>query len=313
MRRTCLLILIFSIIYRPVLAKTANFPETHCISSSQKNIKYFILDRDAKNSNNLIINKVELNAKKLYGLDATIDLYNVLLNDYTLVLFSVLPDLKNQSQTWNPIEIDEKNVISVAVLKQMIEHGKKTYLSSGLRDYSELKRNDIHLVIKKNGRYFLAENCITEFFTLANQELIFPNEMGIFYINIRSPLLSAKDFEERYKKIYNEYSVNAMASRNLTGSSSLKQPFEKPSLFLSRSFVINNQKAFQFWSFTDWRVADGGNDHRGIDRFIFLPGTGIIAGSFDYYFSQLPDSKSSLLNYLNEEVMMPVNINGKSM
>src|SRR5690606_24074194 len=54
--------------------------------------------------------------------------------------------------------------------------------------------------------------------------------------------------------------------------------------YLSRVFDINGEKAYQFWSFTDWRGQDNLKLHRGIDRFVYMPQKGIVAGSYDFWF-----------------------------
>ena len=40
---------------------------------------------------------------------------------------------------------------------------------------------------------------------------------------------------------------------------------------------------------TDWHKASGLNAHRGIDRFAYIEGKGIVAGSYDFYFDNTPN------------------------
>lgn len=278
---------------------------------NSKDLKCFVIEEGEQTKDNSLT-IVELSTKPLYQVDQKIQLFNVFLNDYTLVLFSVLPEQQSNGPSWKEVNIAEEKVMTRQDLIQVNENGKKAYLNSGLQNYSDLKRTDMTIVVHhKNGKYLAAQNCIVEFFTLVDQDLMFPNEMGIFYINTKSSTLSAKEFEMCYQKIYNEYSVNVAISANLTGSSIIKSPGERPSLFLSKSFLIADQPIFQFWSFTNWHIADGLNGYRGIDRFIYMPGKGIVAGSFDFYFRKGLDNNTSLSNYLNEELMLPVKINDK--
>ncbi|KIO76787.1 hypothetical protein TH53_12745 [Pedobacter lusitanus] len=173
-----------------------------------------------------------------------------------------------------------------------------------------MKRNDIKVVINRDGKYYVSNYCITEFFKIVNQELIFPNEMGNVFINIKSPTYSVSEYETKYKHIYNEYSPNALLTKSASGSSSLKQPLERPLNFLSSKLYVGNYTAYKFWQFSDWRIADGTNSRRGIDRFLYVPEIGIIGGSFDFWFSQLGISTNEIMkNYLSEVIILPISIN----
>lgn len=49
--------------------------------------------------------------------------------------------------------------------------------------------------------------------------------------------------------------------------------------------VRNEELAYQFWTYTDWYGQDPEfKINRGSDRFVYLPGKGIIGCSFDFYF-----------------------------
>lgn len=56
--------------------------------------------------------------------------------------------------------------------------------------------------------------------------------------------------------------------------------------FLSE--IINTatgNRLYKFWTFTDWREHPTFFEvERGIDRFVYVPGKGIVGGSFDFYF-----------------------------
>ncbi len=53
-------------------------------------------------------------------------------------------------------------------------------------------------------------------------------------------------------------------------------------LYLSKSYTLGKDSAYQFWTFCDWNRKDGRNLQRGIDRFVFIPGKGIVGSSFDF-------------------------------
>lgn len=272
----------------------------------QQKTKYFIVD---SKSPDYKINLVELNAKKLYGIDKNIELYNVLIDKNILVLFSVLP--VKEKDSWSEISLDKlNNVVGAEGLKKILDQGFQAYQKSELQNSDGLKRDDIKVVINRNGTYFISNYCLTEFFKIVTQELIFPNEMGNVFINIKSPMFSVSEYESKYKHIYNEYSANALTSARATGSSSLKHPLERPLNFLSAKTPVGNYTAYKFWQFSDWRVADGTNSRRGIDRFLYIPEIGIVGGSFDFWFSQLGISGNEIMkNYLSEDVILPISIN----
>jgi hypothetical protein len=84
--------------------------------------------------------------------------------------------------------------------------------------------------------------------------------------------------------------------------------------YLSKEFSIKGNKAYQFWTFDGWWSVDGYNEHRGIDRFLYIPDKGIVGGSFDFYFRLKPKNSSNehyiasngLLwnNIINEKIMI---------
>jgi len=96
-----------------------------------------------------------------------------------------------------------------------------------------------------------------------------------------------------------------------TGTSPLLAPMAKPLLFRSGSVQINGKEAYKFWKYAGWNVADGSNFRRGIDCFLFMPGVGIVGGSFDFYFQYRVSNELLLKNYLSEQLMFPLSINGK--
>jgi hypothetical protein len=71
----------------------------------------------------------------------------------------------------------------------------------------------------------------------------------------------------------------------------------------------NNSDGYQFWTFIDWTAPDSSYYiERGIDRFVYLQGKGIIGGSFDFYFyfnrKKLPIKYTDFLNNIKEEKVM---------
>jgi len=237
----------------------------------------------------------------------SIELINVLYGNH-LILFSLLPGKDGQGLK----EIDIRNIknrLSFKELDQYVQNGNKRFLESDRYTSAWLKRRDIQVVLKLEGKYYLSENCQTEFFYVFEQPVMLPNITSNNIINIKMPNMSVKDFEARHLKLFGEYSINSIHEKNKTGTTALKRPIDRPLLFLSGKTTIGTDTAYKFWQFTDWPVVDNLNFDRGIDRFIFLPGVGIVAGSFDYFFELKLSSDKMMNNYLNEILLMPVSIN----
>ncbi|QQQ30075.1 hypothetical protein [Chryseobacterium indoltheticum] len=84
--------------------------------------------------------------------------------------------------------------------------------------------------------------------------------------------------------------------------------------YLSKEFFIKKNKAYQFWTFDGWWAIDGYNEHRGIDRFLYIPDKGIVGGSYDFYFRLKPKISSNDYftvsdyalwdNIINEKIMI---------
>ncbi|WP_223583020.1 hypothetical protein [Sphingobacterium sp. GVS05A] len=83
-------------------------------------------------------------------------------------------------------------------------------------------------------------------------------------------------------------------------------------LFVKKKLKDNNL-AYQFWTYTNWHAhAHEYEFDRGIDRFVYLPGKGIIGGSFDFYFyfhrKKLPIKYVDFMNNIKEEKVMIADI-----
>lgn len=275
---------------------------------SKPDYKYFLVDL---NSTQYKVNTVKLNAKSLYNKNIDLEMFNILGINNSLILFTVFP-LQNKN-LWNKIAIDSVKtlLISYSDLLNDFEKKEKIYISSQNTSDILLKKYDIKIIIKKDNQFMVSSYCLTEFFRILREPLIFPNLMGSFYINIDSPPYTVKQFEHKTKEISNHYSVNSISSKQSSGSSALRRPLEKPLTFFSGSTSVSSMAGYKFWLFSDWRVDDGMNLQRGIDRFIYVPDIGIVAGSFDYWFENFVDSDLIFNNYLNEKIMMPLSINGK--
>jgi|GEM_PF-1665915 len=297
-------VLYFIILFVNTSIAVASKPKETAKNSTEK---YVVIDLDNSQNADFKLTHVELNTKKLYGVDKKIELFNLLTKNGNLILFSVLPG-KISDNIWkeiDPASLKDK-IMDWNQLKAFRIEATRAYGSSCKDLYEHVKRNDINLVKKENGKYFRSSSCITEFFSVENKPRMFTSQNDIASINIYSPAVALKDFDSRYKELYNEPSPNYHDLPNV-----LKFPMDKPLLFLSGTSTIDSRKAYHFWGFMDWGISDSPNYRRGIDRFIFIPELGIVGGSFDFFFDNSLDKSRKKENYLNENVMQPIKINGK--
>lgn len=269
--------------------------------------KYFVLEVNSKQYKTV---HVKLNGEKVYGINLEIELYNLKYEQQSLMLFSILPT--RSKPNWKPIRLHEitPNAIDFAVLKDLLERRFKAYNNSGGYDADQIKTKDIKLIIKRNDQYFIAENSMLEYFKIIEQPLVFPNSMGNAFINIKSPTITVKEFEDKYKAAYKENSANAFVSKKISGNTSLLTPLQKPLLFLSGSSTLFGHQIYHFWQFTSWPYADSSNSQRGIDRFAYDPALGIIGGSFDAWISWNYRIDENVIhnNYLQEKIILPASI-----
>ncbi|WP_157278749.1 hypothetical protein [Olivibacter sitiensis] len=282
------------------------------LTAQNKKLYFLLAENEPKEYR--FLSKTELSSKTLYGGNIPVHLLNLDYDDGKLVLFSVLPKLnelrdKRTASNWKRIDIDTlkpNERIGMQQLRDMHRNGQAKYLRDGY-DYRDLKKDDIVLVYKSDSGYVQSAYCLTEFFTIIdNTPLLFANDNKVCFINTAVPTLTAKEFENRYARARKTSSPNDVRNEY----ASLRRPLEYPVLFLSHSTATGRDTAYHYWLFSDWSTQDAPNRHRGIDRFVYVPGKGIIGGSFDFYFLQLQKKLWLSDNffyeaYVKEQVMLP--------
>ncbi|HIC8644689.1 MULTISPECIES: hypothetical protein [Elizabethkingia] len=243
----------------------------------------------------LKINAFNLNTKDLYGIDKNVELYNVFIDSEALFLISVLPDLKN-NENWTFVNVNniKDKILTRSQTKDFINKIKSN-------NTSDKKTMALSLLVNKNGKYYTSKNTLVEFFYISNFPSPFISSYGT--INIDQPLVTIKQMETKYRMIKPDRGFPPSIKRT-----DISFPFMIYARnYLSKTYEIKGNKAYQFWTFDNWRTSDFMAFYRGIDRFIYMPNKGIVGGSFDFYFSF--NSSSDLLkiienNIINEKVMI---------
>lgn len=252
-----------------------------------KALRYVILPENWK-SDSLNISKVTLR-RPLYmkpekiGLE--IDIYNFLYKRY-LVVFSVMPSRKNLAPVWNKIDLEtiKDQIINADELKALTINRTGRYPAKGATMENNLKYfNYALLVKKKDGWYCSSTDCFTEFFEITNDPSIEKNKS--FQINLAAQQLSIAEYESTYKrKHHGDYSNNP---KTMVGGIN-EDVANGDLLYNSYTKTINGQKRYQFWLLSQW-VQDGKSPKRGMDRFVFVPGTGVVSASYDFFMPEIID------------------------
>ncbi|MDM1295907.1 hypothetical protein HX021_16575 [Sphingobacterium sp. N143] len=290
---------------------------------ANEKLRYFLLD---ETSEAYVFTKFDLSTKSLYGVDRKITLYNLMLNGYRrvnnqdyqyvkfkeppLILFSVLPDLDG-NEDWKEINLDsiKDKMIDLRYLRHLFSANTQDLPDQILRNETKYL-NDYQVIVKKGNKYLVSKNCLLQFYVISSRPEPFANVYCT--INIKQTPISILNFEKIYKSVY----PNDIFPLYTMGESDKLVTFQRSRdrrEYLSKIFKIGESTAYQFWTYSDWQ-----KDYRfyevdrGIDRFVYLPGKGIVGGSFDFYFyfnrKKLPIKYADFMNNIKEErVMMAEN------
>ncbi len=272
--------------------------------------EYFLLD-DLKT--NFKINEYTLDTKDLYNIQKDINVFNIFISKENILLLSVLPDLDEnilprtdeRGNNWMIINYDKikDKVFSKEKMLSMLSDWK-------MNNTSEKKTFQYKLIKKENGSYYVSKKCLTEFFSIANLESPLVSTYGT--INISEKKVTIQQMEKSFKKQIPSQKF-IMDPRDADLSKNIDIPYSFRN-YLSKELLIKGEKAYQFWTFDGWWMQDGYDEHRGIDRFLYIPDKGIVGGSYDFYFKLKPKNSSNeyytatngLLwnNIINEKIMI---------
>jgi len=269
-----------------------------------------------------ILDSYKLSTDNLYGIKKSVELFSLTFidgididrnkldqhKDLNLILIAVLPDLVGDSD-WKEIHLDsvKNDTIPHQYLKRLLRYN--TYEDFERAYGAKTKYFDEYQIIRKiDNKYFASKHCLIQFFAIRNRPSIFQNVFGT--INIEQEPLRITEMETIFKKRYPHEEFPAYTIGNT--------PYDYPTFhylrdrreYLSKVIKFKNGTiGYQFWTYTDWHTHDREMEiDRGIDRFIYVPGKGIVGGSFDFYFyfyrKKLPIKYSGFLNNVKEEKVM---------
>ncbi len=250
--------------------------------------KYLILDsKDTRYS----IKHYKMHTNELYKTNLRIELYNVIFPKKTnqherILVISALPDLST-GKLWKEIKLGEVEGNAIDPSDYIRFESPVTGFKNNVFDLK--KFNEIKLVKHDSGRWWVSTNCLIESFEIVPQGLpYFPSIYGQIVLDQNPVTINEfiKNFPPtEYKDIlglpFLLTDVGGQAD-NLNGWRTWKE-------FLSKKITVNgNEEGFQFWTSAATNVADSYDVSQGLGRFIYIPGKGIIGGSYDFYFMTLP-------------------------
>lgn len=250
------------------------------------------------------IKQYTLSTAELYGTDDRIELFNVYIDEQSLILFSVLPGFDN-TQNWE--EVDKSEIEGA-----MIQYAdfNENYVRKIRRGVRLEKSFSLRIVRVDNGRYLASKLCLFEQFNIREYHHAINTPPGT--ININRPPIDVVKMQEEYLRLFPDATFPSQQN-----SMAIVQDRMLIGMYLSKELCVNNRKAYFFWVFDDWNVVDGPNIHRGIDRFIYIPELGIVGGSYDFHFAfgnpwePVPNSKRYRIspeqwqqNVMEEKVML---------
>ncbi|MCL1670060.1 hypothetical protein M2T82_18510 [Elizabethkingia ursingii] len=258
---------------------------------------YIVLDSLKNIGGDNIVNKFTLNTKELYGFDKTVEVYNVLYNNAVL-LISALPDIKG-NENWIKIDINtiKKNILTKSQLREFI-------FDRYIDNNSKKKTLKYGLIKNINGEFYVSYMTLIEYFYIKNYKFPFVPSYGT--IDTNGPIVTIKEMDKSYQE---QVPNQGFPLHPKYGDITFAYPIYARN-YLSKIYDINGQKAYRFWTLDSWRAVDIYNINRGIDRFIYIPGKGIVGGSYDFYFTFIPRENSPISfekrwdNIINEKVMI---------
>ncbi|WP_407480703.1 hypothetical protein [Elizabethkingia meningoseptica] len=251
--------------------------------------------------NNYKIKKYTFNTKELYGIDKIIEIYNVFISPKKVLLVTILPDLEGKDN-WKKMHSD-------IVTKEIYNQKQINDLIYGMNPRD--KEFGYEKIIKKvNGEYYTSVVSLIEIFNIGNYPYPLISEYGT--INIADHKANIKEMAKVYNDLYTKKDQKLFFPMDIRETEHIKYD-NMDYLFrnyFSKEYKVGKENAYQFWTFDGWWIVDGYNYQRGIDRFVYIPGKGIVGGSYDFYFTYIPGKKPPITvekawdNIINERVMI---------
>ncbi|MCL7987689.1 hypothetical protein M8998_07040 [Sphingobacterium sp. lm-10] len=216
--------------------------------------------------------------------------YNVIFaeneNNYErIVLVSILPDYDTGEQ-WSEVDtLNEKfQEVSLTDLQSLFV-SNVGYVNENMTNIERKYYNEYHVIVENNGKLYKSNNCLLELFDIKSVDPIIPSTYG--QLNLKDSELKISEYLDFFSKYYPNY--NPALSGYIDNSKKLnyREWWRFWRDYLSSILRINNDIGYKFWT-TSFNNSNHNLDFsRGVERLIYIPGKGIVAGSYDFYFRPL--------------------------
>lgn len=244
--------------------------------------KIFIVDLDKDQSAaNFDATHFKMSASSLYGIDKTVELFNILpkakehFHTKELIVFSILPDFSNKGE-W--VSLDSIGPYGEISFQELVRMKDRNLSIDREAPYFTRYGNEVMLGIRRDGKIKVGKQCLLQFFAIRNYPEQFNRPLGTIDISQRE--FTIAQFQKEYES---HYPQDGFPLR--PGDISLNfEPLRMKREFLSQKTTYKAEPAYQFWTLYDWSTMDGYEIERGIDRFVYVPNKGIVGGSYDFYF-----------------------------
>ncbi|MFD2599486.1 hypothetical protein ACFSQ3_11030 [Sphingobacterium corticis] len=279
----------------------------NCLCGYSQQEKYIVLTDtlDTKNeceNQRYYVKSFTFNTKELYRKEYPVKVYNIIFpekegRNELLVLFSLLPDFKT-GKLWE--SVDRSDISGDILHLESLESLFLEPIGYGNYDIKRKFFNEYILLQEIDGKYYKSKNCLMEVFSIKKSLTVFPLFYG--HLNLRQDFLTIKEFSKLYGEYYPQYLGELPISFN--AAPNYQDGWRVWKEFLSKTGKIGDKKAYHFWCAAATNIADAYDISRGVERFMYVEGLGIIAGSYDFYFRKLPHALAESL----ENVPKPNNL-----
>lgn len=231
-------------------------------------------------------------------------IFNYYLAKDKIILFSVFANRKSKN-LWQLL--DSSRIKNIESGRQLNDIYINAINQARYRPYDVLgniKRQDIIPIVSIDGKYYMpAGFWLVEFFLVSQKATVYPNENAPCIINIASEPITLKAYTDKLKEINTGYRSHFTNPFYFYSPSSVFT--HTPSIFRSFDTKFNKQHVYRFYTLNNSMIiADTYNFIRGIDRFAYIPGKGIVGGSFDFYFCRYGVTPDYARQVMDEAIMM---------
>ncbi|PVH26285.1 hypothetical protein [Sphingobacterium corticibacter] len=262
----------------------------HIGLSFSHELKVIRIDAETSKNDNYRIFNYSLDMSNLYKKNLKVITYNIVFpkneNNYErILLISVLPDHTSGDQ-WTKIDTSEMELQDVPIIDlQSLFVSNVGYTNGQMKNIERKYFNKYQVVFQNNGETYISKNCLLELFEVKSVDPIFPSPYG--QLNLMESPIKIKDYVNQFSKHYSFYSPALSGFVDDTKKLNYREWWRIWKDYLSDKVKFSDAVGYKFWT-TAFNNSNHNLDFsRGVERFIYIPERGIVAGSYDFFFNPL--------------------------